>query len=95
MKLTAITGPKGELVAIVRAHLSEHDANPVYRGNAPHATLTPAPGQIFHEMTAPAGHENLSREDLRRWVVKNIPRKKTKVGSRTKTKANKKARKSR
>lgn len=69
MKITAITGEKGELVAVVHAHISEHDRNPSYE-NGPHATLRPRPGQKFHELVAP---EKLSTAELRSWVVSQIP----------------------
>ncbi len=72
MKITVITGPKGELVALVHAHLSEHDRNPSYE-NGPHATLRPAPGQTFHEMVAPEGYEKLPAAELRRWVLGHLP----------------------
>lgn len=83
MKLTIITGAKGQLVGLVRAHLSELNRNKTYPNGAPHATLRPGPGQKFHEIVAPAGHENLSREELRRWVLKNIPRQKAKKAKKS------------
>ncbi len=76
MKLTVITGPKGELVGFANVHLSEHNARPTYSNNGPHATITPMPGQTFHEIVAPQGHEKLSRAELRRWVLGNMPGKK-------------------
>jgi hypothetical protein len=78
MKLTIVTGAKGQLVGLVRAHLSELNRNKTYLNGGPHATLRPGPGQKFHEIVAPAGHEKLSREQLRRWVLKNLPGKKAK-----------------
>jgi hypothetical protein len=78
MKLTVITGPKGQLVGLVRAHVSELNRNKTYVNGGPHATVRPGPGEKFHEVVAPAGHEKLSREELRRWVLKNIPGKKAK-----------------
>jgi hypothetical protein len=70
VKLTAVTGPKGELVAIVHAHLSEHDRNRSKEG--PHATLREGHGQKFHEIEAPAGHEKLPHAEVREWVVKHL-----------------------
>lgn len=84
MKLTVVTGPRGQLVGLVRAHLSELDRNKTYANGGPHATLVPGPGQKFHEIVAPAGHEKLSRGELRRWVMKNIPSKKTTKSKRRK-----------
>jgi hypothetical protein len=84
MKLTVVTGPRGQLVGLVRAHLSELNRNKTYPSGGPHATLVPGPGQRFHEIEAPAGHETLSREELRRWVMKNIPRKKITKAKRRK-----------
>jgi hypothetical protein len=78
MKLTIVTGAKGQLVGLVRAHLSELNRNKTYLNGGPHATLRPGPGQKFHEIVAPAGHEKLSREQLRHWVLKNLPGKKAK-----------------
>ena len=69
MKITVVTGPKGELVGIVHAHLSEHDRNPSY-ANGPHATLRPRPGQKFHELVAP---DKLPSAELRRWVLSHLP----------------------
>jgi hypothetical protein len=74
VKLTVITGPKAKLVAIVHAHISEHDRNRSH--NEPHATLRPGPGQKFHEIEAPQEYEGLPREELRRWVLKHLPGKK-------------------
>ena len=65
MKLTVITNEAGELVALVHAHLSEHDRNPSYKGG-PHATLRPAPGQKFNEIELPQDCEKLSPPELRR-----------------------------
>ena len=76
MKLTVITGPKGKLVAIVHAHLSEHDRN--RPNNGPHATLRPGPGQKFHEIVAPDEYERLPGEELRRWIQKHLGSKKKK-----------------
>jgi hypothetical protein len=84
MNLTVVTGPKGQLVGLVRAHLSELNRNQDYSTGGPHATLVPGPGQKFHEIVAPAGHEKLPREELRRWVMKNIPRKKATKAKRKK-----------
>jgi hypothetical protein len=84
MKLTVVTGPKGQLVGLVRAHLSELNRNKTFSNGGPHGTLVPGPGQKFHEIVAPAGHENLPREELRRWVMKNIPHKKTAKSKRRK-----------
>jgi hypothetical protein len=67
MKLTVVTGPQGELVAVIRAHISEHDLNPTFN-NGPHATLRPMPGQKFHEIMAP----ELPSEELRSWVINHI-----------------------
>ena len=71
MKLTVITGSRGQLVGIVHAHLSEHDRNRSSSG--PHATLYPGPGQKFHEIVAPDG---LASEELHRWIKKNLSSKK-------------------
>jgi hypothetical protein len=70
VKVTAVTGPKGELVAIVHGHLSEHGKNRSKDG--PHATLYEGPGQKFHEIEAPAEHEKLPHAQLRDWVVKHL-----------------------
>jgi hypothetical protein len=70
VKVTAVTGPKSELVAIVHGHLSEHNKNRSKDG--PHATLHEGPGQKFHEIEAPAGHEKLPHAELRSWVVKYL-----------------------
>lgn len=72
MKITVVTGPSGELVALVHAHLSEHRPDPGVPG--PHATLAPAPGQRFHEVVAPEGHEDVPREELRAWIVREVAR---------------------
>ena len=77
MKLTAVVGGKGQLVALVHAHLSEHNRDRSFT-NGPHATLQPQPGQSFHEMTAPQGHEKLSPAELRRWVMTQIPTRRNK-----------------
>ena len=74
MKLTVVTDTKGELAAIIHAHVSEHDRN--RSSTEPHATLRPGPGQKFHEIEAPEEFANRPREELRRWVLKNLPRKK-------------------
>ncbi len=74
MKLTAVMGPRGQLVALVHAHLSEHDRNKSDK-EGPHATLHPAPGQTFHEMVAPEGHEKFAPAELRRWVMTQVHQK--------------------
>jgi hypothetical protein len=65
MKLTVITSQKGELVAVVHAHISEHDRNKSFE-RGPHATLRPGPGQKFHEIELPAECEKLPAVELRR-----------------------------
>jgi hypothetical protein len=67
MKITIVTGPIGELVAVIHAHISEHDRNKTYE-NGPHASLRPAPGQNFHEVVAP----ELAASELRNWVIGHI-----------------------
>jgi hypothetical protein len=71
MNITAITRENGQLVALVRAHISEHDRNKSC-SSGPHATVRPEPGQMFHEMVAPEGHEKLSKAELRNWVVQQL-----------------------
>lgn len=65
MKLTVITGAQGQLVALVHAHLSEHDRNQSFK-NGPHATLRPGPGQKFHEIELPPECEKLPLAELQR-----------------------------
>lgn len=74
VKITAITGPGGELVAIVHAHLSEH-AKAAPRAGHPHATLTPQRGQTFHELVAPAHLHDRPHAELRGWVVEHLGQK--------------------
>jgi hypothetical protein len=76
MKLTAITGAKGKLVALVTGHLSEHDRTPP-AGNQPHATLRPQKGQAFHELVVPADYATRSKGELRDWVVQHLAGRKT------------------
>jgi len=71
MKITAITGAKGRLVALVTGHLSEHDRKPP-SGNDPHATLRPQKGQRFHEIVAPAEYVTRPKAELRNWVVQHL-----------------------
>jgi hypothetical protein len=71
MKLTVITGQKGELVALVHAHLSEHDRKKSYE-NGPHATLRPAPGQKFHEIELPEESAKLAPAELRRRALEHV-----------------------
>jgi hypothetical protein len=73
MKLTVVTGPKGELVAMMQDHLSEQRRKRA-TGRGPQATLVPGPGQTFHELVAPAQHRDLASDDLRRWVRKQLAR---------------------
>jgi hypothetical protein len=65
MKLTVITGTKGELVGLIHAHISEHDRNRNFE-RGPHVSLRPGPGQKFHEIELPAECEKLPRPELRR-----------------------------
>jgi hypothetical protein len=74
MKLTVITGPKGKLVALVHAHLSEHDRDRS-AGRGPHATLRPRPGQKFHEIELPEECAKLRAADLRRRALAQVARK--------------------
>jgi hypothetical protein len=69
MKLTVVTGRRGELVALVHAHLSEHNRNRSHK-DGPHATLRPAPGQDFHEVDAPDEYAKKPGAELRTWVLK-------------------------
>jgi hypothetical protein len=71
MKITAITGPDGQLVAIVKAHLSEHDQLP-RSADVPHATLKPRPGQKFHEVVAPVEFHEKPHAELRSWVAQHL-----------------------
>ena len=71
MKLTVITNHMGELVALVHAHISEHDRNKNYN-NGPHATLRPGPGQTFHEIELPAEYEKLTRQEIRRKALEHV-----------------------
>jgi len=71
MKLTVITNHMGELVALVHAHLSEHDRNRSYN-NGPHATLRPGPGQTFHEIELPAETGKLSPAEIRRKALQHV-----------------------
>jgi hypothetical protein len=76
MKLTVVTGPKGELVAMIQDHVSELRRKRA-AGRGPQATLVPGPGQTFHELVSPAQHRDLASDDLRRWVRKQLARSKT------------------
>ena len=76
MKITAITGAKGRLVALVTGHLSEHDRTKP-SGNVPHATLRPQKGQAFHEIVAPADYATRPKAELRDWVVQHLAGRKT------------------
>jgi len=71
MKLTVITNHMGELVALVHAHISEHDRNKNFK-NGPHATLRPGPGQTFHEIELPQGSEKLSPPEIRRKAIAHV-----------------------
>jgi len=73
MKLTVITGPEGQLIGMVHAHLSEHDRKKSYK-NGPHATLKPGPGQSFHEIELPPECEKLTPPELRRTAMTHILR---------------------
>ena len=73
MKLTVITGPEGQLVGVVHAHLSEHDRKKSYH-NGPHATLRPGPGQKFHEIDLPKECEKLAPPELRRRAMDHVLR---------------------
>ena len=71
MKLTVITNHLGELVALVHAHISEHDRNRNYK-SGPHATLRPGPGQTFHEIELPQEYEKLSTPEIRRKALEQV-----------------------
>jgi hypothetical protein len=71
MKLTVITNHMGELVALVHAHISEHDHKKNYK-NGPHATLRPGPGQTFHEIELPKECEKLTHPEIRRKALEQI-----------------------
>jgi uncharacterized membrane protein len=71
VKITAILGGDGRLVAIVHAHLSEHDRQP-RSATVPHATLRAQPGQVFHEVIAPEALRGQPHDLLRRWVVEHV-----------------------
>lgn len=75
MKLTVITNQLGELVALVYAHLSEHDRNRSQK-DGPHATLRPGPGQRFHEIELPKGSEKLAPAEIRRRAMEHVMRSK-------------------
>jgi len=75
VKLTVITNETGELVALVHAHLSEHDRERSYK-DGPHATLRPLPGQKFHEIELPAGSEKLAPHEIRRMALEHSQRSK-------------------
>lgn len=75
MKVTVITGPKGKLVGLVHAHLSEHDRNKDYK-NGPHATLRPLPGQKFHEIELPEECRKMKPAERGRQALKQIAKKK-------------------
>lgn len=75
MKLTVITNDAGELVALVHAHLSEHDRNRSYK-SGPHATLRPGPGQKFHEIELPQECEKISPPEIRRKALEHARRSK-------------------
>ena len=75
MKLTVITNEAGELVALVHAHLSEHDRKPSYK-NGPHATLRPGPGQKFHEVELPQECEKLAPPEVRRIALEHAKKSK-------------------
>jgi hypothetical protein len=80
MKLTIITGPRGKLVAIVHAHISEHDRSASTTGV--HATLRPGPGQTFHEIEVPGEYEGRPSHELRAWGLKNLPSRRKKAKKR-------------
>jgi hypothetical protein len=71
MKLTVVTNHTGELVGLVRVHLSEHNRNKSFK-NGPHATLVPAPGQRFHEIELPPESEKLAPPELRRAAMDTV-----------------------
>ena len=71
MKLTVITNHMGKLVALVHAHISEHDRNRNYK-NGPHATLRPGPGQTFHEIELPQEFEKLTPPEIRRKALEHV-----------------------
>jgi hypothetical protein len=73
MKLTIVTGRKGELVALVDAHLSDHSTARSH-ADGPHATLRLAAGQKFHEVEAPDEYANKPPAELRSWVLKHLAR---------------------
>ena len=73
MKLTVITNHKGELVALVRAHLTEHDRKRSFK-NGPHAMLRPGPGQTFHEIELESECERLPVPQLRRRALEQVGR---------------------
>ena len=75
MKLTVITGRKGELVAMVHAHLSEHDRNKDYK-NGPHETLRPRPGQKFHEIELPEECRKLTSVERGKRALAQLKKKK-------------------
>ena len=71
MKITAVTGSDGKLVAIAHAHLSEDDRLPQVAG-VPRATLMPQVGQVFHELVAPEEFSEQPHDALRRWVLGHL-----------------------
>jgi hypothetical protein len=78
MKLTIVTGPRGELVAVIRAHLSEHNRT-IARQPGPHASIKPRPGQAFHEIEVPEHYGKLSVAELHRQVLDHLPSEKRPV----------------
>jgi hypothetical protein len=75
MKLTVITGHKGQLVAMVHAHLSEHNRNKDYK-NGPHATLRPLQGHKFHEIELPEECSKLTATERGKKALAQIKKKK-------------------
>jgi TPP-dependent 2-oxoacid decarboxylase len=72
MKLTAIMGSHGELVGVVHIHLSEHKRS-TERSQAPHATLRPGPGQVFHEIEVSEDYRSLPLDELHQRVRQHVP----------------------
>jgi hypothetical protein len=71
MKLTAITGPHGELVGVVHLHLSEYK-RASGQSQTPHATLKPGPGQSFHEIELPEEYRSLPLAELHHRVRRHV-----------------------
>lgn len=73
MKFTLVTGEQGDLVAIVRSHLSDRKPGPS-EPRGMHAALRVAPGQAFHELDDPEVDESTTGDKIRqlhdqgRWI---------------------------